>query len=464
MNRLGPAALAAAAFAVAGCGSLIPAYERPAAPVAAAFPDAPAATPGQKAAPDIDWAEFFSAEPRLQRLIALALDHNRDLRIAVLNIERARAQLGAARADAWPTVGMGAGASRQTKTEGGINSTYTAGLSVTAWELDLFGRIRSLGDAAQARLLAGEEARKAAQIALVAAVATAHYALQADDELLALTRRTLTTREDSLKLVRLKFDHGAAAAPELRQAESLLESARVAFAQQTRQRAQGENALVLLLGQAPPADLPAAAALEATTLPDLPAGLPSEVLVRRPDVRQAEQQLIAANATIGAARAALFPRITLTASLGAASPSLAGLFDDGNLAWSFVPQVLLPIFDAGRNRANLDVANVDREIALAGYERAIQAAFREVADALAGRATLAEQLRAQQALALAEDDRARLAEMRWRGGVASHLELYDAQRSAFAAQQALVQLRAAQAQNALLLYRVLGGGWREPPK
>ncbi len=460
MRRLVPTLIASAALA--GCGSLAPRYERPAAPVEAAFPNAPAASAPATPAADLAWADFY-ADARLQRLIGIALENNRDLRIAVLGIERARAQWQATRADVWPTLNAAAAASRQSKADGGVTSLYTAGLAVTSWELDLFGRVRSLGDAAQAQVLASEEARKATQIALVGAVATAHYALLADDALLALTRRTLDSREASLKLVRLKFELGATSALELRQAESLLEGTRLAYAQQTRQRALDENALVLLLGQAVPADLPGAGALEAAALPDVPAGLPSEVLVRRPDVRQAEQQLIAANASIGAARAAFFPRITLTGSLGLASTTLSGLFSNGDIGWSFAPQAVLPIFDAGRNSANLGVAQASRDLAVAQYERAVQVAFREVADALAGRATLAEQLRAQQAQAEAETERARLAELRWRQGVASHLELYDAQRAAYAAQQAVVQLRAAQVQNGVLLYRVLGGGWTDRP-
>ena len=375
------------------------------------------------------------------------------------------------RADELPTVNGGITGSRSPRVGSGsgssINSTYTAGLSVTAYEFDFFGRVRSLSQAQLAQFAGTEEARKTVQISLVASVANAWLGLLADDELLELTRRTLASREESMKLTRLKFDHGASSELDLRQAESLLEGARVALAQQTRQRAQDENALALLLGQPVPPDAASAttpvgaSALAQTVLPDVPAGLPSELLSRRPDIRQAEQQLIAANANIGAARAAFFPRITLSTSVGIASTQLSDLFKGGSLAWSFAPQLVLPIFDAGRNQANLDAAQVNRDIATAQYEKAVQSAFREVADALAGRATLGEQLRAQQAQAAAEQVRTKLADLRYRNGASSYLDVLDAQRSLFTAQQAVVQAQAAERQNRVTLYKVLGGGWKD---
>lgn len=457
------AAGATAALWLAGCASMAPPYERPAAPVAAAFPHAPAGDTAAAlpAAADVPWQQFFG-DPRLQRLIELALRNNRDLRIAALNVEQARAQFDVRSADHWPTVGLGVTGSRQPTGTGRINSVYTAGLAVTAWELDLFGRIRSLGDAALAQYFATDEARKAAHIALVAAVANAHLALQADDELLRVTRQTLGTRTESQRLTRLRFDNGAASQIDLSQADSLLAAARAALAQATRQRALDEDLLVLLVGQPLPADLPPSQPMTSpTAFPALPAGLPSEVLVRRPDVRQAEQQMVAANATIGAARAAFFPRITLTGSVGSASTELSGLFGSGSGAWSFAPQLLQPIFDAGRNRASLASAETAQRIAVAQYERTIQAAFREVADALAGRATLGEQLAALQAQVAAESDRFRLADLRYRNGASSYLEVLDAQRSLFTAQQSLVQVQALHAQNQVALYRALGGGWAE---
>jgi len=446
------------ALALSGCSSMAPPLERPALPVAATFPGLPAGT--QAAAPGAtpEWQRFFGDE-RLRQLITLALQNNRDLKLALLNIEQARAQFDLRRADQWPSLNAGLSGSRQPTSAGGISSSYSAGVLVTAYELDLFGRVRSLADATLAQYLATEEARKAVQISLLAAVANGYYALLGDEELLRVTRQTLVTREDSYRLIKLRFDNGASSQIDLRQAESLLESARVTLAQATRQRALDENALVLLLGQALPAGLPAALPLDAgASLPALPVGLPSDVLLRRPDVRQAEQQLIAANAAIGAARAAFFPRISLTGSVGSVSSELSGLFGNG-MAWSFAPQLLQPIFDAGRNQANLRTSEVGRDIALAQYERAIQSAFREVADALAGRATLGEQLRAQQAQLKAEQDRYRLAELRYRGGAASYLDALDAQRSLFAAQQAQLQVQTQYLQNGVTLYRVLGGGW-----
>ncbi|WP_298826251.1 efflux transporter outer membrane subunit [uncultured Piscinibacter sp.] len=458
LNRRTLAALAAALLT--GCANLAPRYERPAAPVADRFPNAAEAQADATPAAELDWQRFF-ADERLQRLIALALANNRDLRIAALNIEATRAQAAARDADRWPTVNAGLAGSRTPTASGGINSLYTAGLQVTAYEIDLFGRLRNLSDAAAAQVLASEEARRAVQISLVAAVANAHIALAADEALLELTKRTLATREDTHRLIKLRFDNGASSELDLHQSESLLEAARASFAQATRQRALDENALVLLIGQPLPPELPPALPVEAAGLPTLPVGLPAEVLARRPDVRQAEQQLIAAQANIGAARAAFFPRITLTGSVGLASGELSGLFKSGSSAWSFAPQLLQPIFDAGRNQGNLELARASREIAVARYERAIQVAFREVADALAGRATLGEQLDASQRQLEAERSRSRLVELRYRNGAASHLELLDAQRSLFAAEQALVQLQAQSAQNLATLYKVLGGGWRQ---
>ena len=454
-------AAALCALMLAGCASMAPSYERPVAPVARDFPIATAPTPDATPAADLPWQQFF-ADERLKRLIALALDHNRDLRVAVLNIEQARAQFDIRRADRLPTVNAGVGGSRQPSGNGNVNTLYSAGLLVTSYELDLYGRVRSLSDAALAQYLATEEARKAVQISLVASVASAHLALQADDELLRVTEQTLQTRDDSYRLTKLRFDNGASSQIDLRQSESLLAAAQVALAQARRLRALDENALTLLIGQPLPADLPPGLPITASaTFPELPAGVPSDVLTRRPDVRQAEQLLIASNASIGAARAAFFPRISLTGSIGTASSELDGLFKSGSFGWSFAPQLLLPIFDAGRNQANLASVQVSRQIAVAQYERAIQTAFREVADALAGRATLGQQLQAQQALVLAEQDRFRLADLRYRNGASSFLEVLDAQRSLFASQQALVQVQTQQAQNGVALYRALGGGWTD---
>jgi len=421
---------------------------------APAFPNASGSGTAAAALP---WAQAFQGA-RLQRLIPLALANNRDLRVAIANIDAARATAAARDADLWPTVSAGISGSRTPNASGGITSVYQAGLQVSAYELDLFGRLRNLGAAAQAQLLAAEANQQAVQIALVAAVATAEIALQADEALLKITRDTLASREQSLSLIRQRFEGGITGELDLRAGESALQAARVALAQTQRQRALDQNALLLLLGTTPPADVPAPTGLLADFEPlaELPAGVPSEVLTRRPDIRQAEQALAAADANIGAARAAFFPRITLTGSFGTASGQLSGLFK--NTAWSFAPSLIQPLFDAGRNRANLGQARAARDVATAQYEKAIQSAFRDVADALAGRATLAEQRTAQAALVDAEARRLALSEQRYRAGIASSLDMLDAQRSLFAAQQALVQVQSLRAQNLVAVYRVLGGG------
>jgi NodT family efflux transporter outer membrane factor (OMF) lipoprotein len=293
----------------------------------------------------------------------------------------------------------------------------------------------------------------------VASVANTWLSLAADEELLALTRETLATREESLRLTRLRFEAGASSEIDARLAQSLAESARATLAQLQRQRALDLNALALLLGEGVSPEFQVGITTEGVRLPDLPAGVPSEVLVRRPDVRQAEQQLIAANANIGAARAAFFPRISLTAGIGTASSELTGLFKGGSWVYTIAPNLLQPIFDAGRNRAGLASAQALRDIAVAQYERAIQQAFRDVSDALAGRATFGDQLAAQARVVEAESVRFRLARLRYENGVASYLDLLDAQRSLFTAQQALVQVRLSRLQNQVQLYRSLGGGW-----
>jgi len=454
----------AATFFVTGC-SLMPAYERPAAPIAPQWPGAASSaqpSPASvQAAALSDWRVFF-ADPTLQELISAALANNRDLRVATLSIAQARAQLGLRRADQFPTVNATLTGSR-TPSDGSIKSAYAGGLTITAYELDFFGRVASLKEQALAQYLATAEAAQAAQISLMATVTQGWLALLADEELLATSRQTMAAREDSLKLIELKVKHGASSDLEWRLAQTLRESARATLAQQQRQRALDENALTLLLGQ----PLPASAQGELRTAQQgglarqqfapLPAGLPSDLLTHRPDIRQAEQALIAANANIGAARAAFFPRISLTTGVGSASSELSGLFKDGSWGWTLSPQLLLPIFDAGRNQSNLDGARVTRDIAVAQYEKAIQSAFREVADALATRDTLALQLQATQALLTAESERAHLTQLRFDAGAASQLETLDAQRSLFAAQQALVQTRLAVLQNQIALFKALGG-------
>jgi multidrug efflux system outer membrane protein len=461
-------AVLAAVLMVSAC-SLMPTYQRPALPVAEQWPgqSTGATHPATATAGDIAWKDFV-ADPTLQELITVALANNRDLRVASLNMAQAQAQLGLRRADQFPTVNASVAGSRTPNTSGGINSSYSAGLIVTAFELDFFGRVSSLKEQALAQYLATSEAAQAAQISLVATVAQGWLSLLADEDLLALSTRSLASREESLKLVELKLKNGAASDLDWRLAQTLYESARVTLAQQQRQRSLDENALTLVLGQPLPASVSAQLTtantdrLAAMHFADSHAGMPSDLLSRRPDIRQAEQLLIASNANIGAARAAFFPRISLTTGVGSASNELTGLLKNGSWGWTMAPQLVLPIFDAGRNQANLDASKVGRDIAVAQYEKSIQIAFREVADALASRSTLDQQLQAQQALLQAENERSRLTQLRLDNGVANQLEWLDAQRSLVAAQQGLLQTQLAQLQNQITLFKVLGGGSRLP--
>jgi multidrug efflux system outer membrane protein len=412
----------------------------------------------------LEWQTYLT-DPNLRQLIDTALANSRDMRVALLAIDQARAQLGIRRADQFPAVNAAANGSRTPSSSGGINSSYTAGLIVTAYEIDFFDRVASLKEQALAQYLASAEASQTVQISLIAAVTQGWLNLLADEELLAITQQTVSSRDESLKLVELKLKHGAASDFDLRAAQTLLEGARVTLAQQMRQRALDENALVLLLGQplsnAQMVQL-AQHKLAQVSFTELPSGSPSDLLTHRPDIRQAEQNLIASNANIGAARAAFFPRISLTTGVGSASSELSGLFKDGSWGWTLAPQLVLPIFDAGRNQANLDASKVGRDIAIAQYEKSIQTAFREVADALASRSTLAQQSQAQQALLQAEEARSRLTQLRLDNGVANQLEWLDAQRSLFAAQQGMVQTRLANLQNQVALFKVLGGGAHLP--
>jgi len=454
---------------LSGC-SLAPELTKPDAPVAADYPAAPSAyaeNAEARRAVDTGWREFFP-DPRLQALIEQALEHNRDLRLAVLNIEAARAAYDIQRADRLPGVSA-QGSFTRSRTpesvspsgEAVTSSQYQVGLGVAAFELDFFGRVRSLSEAALAEYLATEEAARSAQISLVAEVARAYLAERALAEQLQLARDTLGARENSFKLAQQRYDAGASSALDLRQQETLLESARVSVATLARQRAQAENALTLLVGT-PLRSLPAPVPLaEQRILADLPAGLPSELLSQRPDIRAAEQRLISANANIGAARAAFFPRISLTGTVGSVSGELSDLFGSGTGMWSFMPQITLPIFDGGRNRANLALSEVRKNQAIVNYERTIQTAFKEVADALVARGALDEQLAAQERLTVAQAERFKLAEQRYNGGVASYLDVLDAQRELFAAQQGLVQARQLRLTNAVDLYRGLGGGLLE---
>lgn len=447
-----------------GC-SLAPTYQRPEAPIATAYP----ADPGQgaAAASTTGWREFFP-DQRLQTLIAAALDNNRDLRIAALRIEEARAQYNIQSADLLPTFNAGVSGTRA-RTAAGVNplgvstvsTAYQVGLSLASFELDFFGRVRSLNDASLAQFLATEEAARSARISLIAEVAKAYLAERAFAEQYDLARQTFESRQTAYKLAQQRFEVGASSAFDLRQNETLVQTARASLATLARQRAQATNALTLLVGR-PPNDLPPPSSLsEQNIVTDIPSGLPSELLTRRPDIRGAEQRLLASNANIGAARAAFFPRISLTAGIGTASSELSGLFEAGSRTWSFAPSLVLPIFDAGRNSANLDIAQVRKNVAVADYEKTIQTAFREVSDALVARATLEEQIDAQRAVQEAQAERLKLADQRYQAGVSSSLDVLDAQRELFSAQQSLVQARLLRLTNAIDLYRSLGGGLNE---
>ena len=407
--------------------------------------------------------------PKLQSLIEESLANNRDLRIATLNIEAARHTYRIQRSDLLPAMNASGSFTRQelSKNMSGtgnreITSTYTAGIGTTAYELDLFGRVRSLSNRAINQYLATEEGRKAAQTSLVAEVANAYLTYLADVELLRLTESTLKTRQDGLDLIKRSFDLGAKSRLDVAQSATLVESARANRAQYQRQVGQDKNALTLLVGkEIDPMLLEPQPLSDVQVLETLPVGIPSIVLLDRPDVRQAEYALKAENANIGAARASFFPSISLTGSTGFASTSLSDLFVTGSSGvWSFAPQVTLPIFQAGRLRSNLKLAETNRDIAVARYEKAIQTAFREVADALVARATYTEQLQAQRALVKESDQARSITKARYDHGVDSYFALLDAQRSLFEAQQNEILIHQQTLANLIDLYKALGGGWQ----
>jgi multidrug efflux system outer membrane protein len=442
--------------------------------VAAAYPtgDAYKSPPGgsDKAPPpavDIGWRDF-PTDPRLQRLVEIALANNQDLRVAALNVAQTQAQYRIQRAAMFPQVGGFADAS-SSRTPGSLTTTgnalvahdYSVGVSAS-WELDFFGRLQSLNDQALQQYFATAQARKAAQILLVSQVADQYLIMLADDELLAVTQRTLETAQASYQLTLLQFQTGTGTELSVRQAETVVEQANANHAAQLRGRAQAENALVLLLGQPLPADLPPPASLDAQAiLADIPAGLPSDLLARRPDIMQAEATLRGANANIGAARAAFFPTISLTGNLGTASSALAGLFSAGSLAWSFLPSITLPIFEAGKLQASLDVATLQKDINVAQYQKTIQTAFREVADGLAARGTYDDEVAALERFTGAQQATLDLSELRFRNGVDNYLTVLTAQTGLYSAELTLVQERLARLTNLVDLYQFLGGGWIE---
>jgi len=446
-----------------GC-SLAPTYVRPDAPVSANFADAEKSVSGRPSAKETQWRTFFT-EPRLQALITTALEQNRDLRMAALRIEEARALYDIQSADRLPNVnGNMSGARARTpvslSSTGNpvVSSNYQVGLSLASFELDFFGRVRSLNEAALAQYLATEHARQAAQMSLIAEVAKAYLTERALAEQFELAKKTLEGRQATYQFTQQRFDAGASSALDVRLSETLMLSARTSLSAFERQRAQAANALTLLVGK-PLNDFPHARSFSEQQLAtDLSAGLPSDLLSNRPDIQAAEQRLKATNANIGAARAAFFPRIALTSSIGTASNALSGLFETGSRSWTFAPQLTLPIFDAGRNNANLTLAQVRNNIAVADYEKSIQVAFREVADTLAARSALDAQLSDQTALRDAQADRLRLADLRFKNGIASAIDVLDAQREMYTAEQSLVQTHLLRLTNAIDFYRALGGG------
>jgi multidrug efflux system outer membrane protein len=474
MNRPGLPALFLC-LVIAGC-TMAPQYERPSSPVSPDWPaggaygtHGPAGPPGTVAA-DVAWRDFFG-DARLQRLIELALGNNRDLRVAALNVEAAQSQYRIARSYLLPDVGVTGTASRQHLASGSVASgggggspttfnRFSLTVNAAAYELDLFGRIRSLKEKALEQYLATDEARISAQISLVAAVATQYLTQRELEEDLEMTRRTLESVQAYHDLLQKSFELGNASELEVSTAEAQVQSARSNVAGLTRLLAQAENALVVLVGQSLPADLPAARTLSSQKLiADLPAGLPSDLLERRPDILAAEHALKAANANIGAARAAFFPRVLLTGSAGFSSTELASLFTPNAQTWAFVPQITVPIFENAYNQANLDLAHVEKRIEIANYEKTIQTAFREVSDALAGRQTFDIETDANEKLVEAQRRRYTLADARYRNGLDSYLSVLIAQQDLYAAELRLAQSRFAQLANLVSLYKALGGGW-----
>ena len=471
MTYLKTIAAAASALALAGCALQEP-YQRPdAAP--AAYPTGPAYAsdkPGTTvSAFDTGWAEFLG-DASLRRLVRIALDNNRDLRVAMLRVEQARAQLRLQQAARVPQVDLSVAGSNSKNNSAstddanrnrGVSYNRSAGLSAS-WELDFFGRLNALDNVAREQYLATSHARQAAQILLVAQVSEQYLSMLTFGEQLAVSNDTEAAARESYRIARLRYDTGTGSELDATLAQGVVQQAQANQAALIRQQAQAKNALVLLLGQQLPDDLAAPVPLrDLALMADIPAGLPSDLLLRRPDVQQAEALLRAENARIGVARAAFFPRIALTATAGTASSSLGNLFSSGSGAWSFAPQLLLPLFDGGANQANLDAARIEKNIGVAQYQQSVQVAFREVADGLAARGTYEAELAARQAYSDTQQRRLALAELRYDNGVDDYLSVLNAKTDLYNAQIALVAARLNRWNSLLELYRALGGGWRE---
>ncbi|WP_085626652.1 MULTISPECIES: efflux transporter outer membrane subunit [unclassified Pseudomonas] len=453
----------ALACALIGC-SLAPTYQRPEAPVPAQWGNATG--PQGQAVGQLDWQAFI-LDPTLRQLVGTALGNNRSLRQALLDIEQARALYGIRRADRVPGLNAGASGNRQhlpsdLSSDGreGVYSTYQVGLSLPEYEIDLFGRVKSLSDAALEQYLATEEVSRAAHIALIAEVSQAYLTLDGAERRLTLTRQTLGSREDSLALVDQRRTVGTATALDHQEALGLVEQSRAELESVLREQQQAYNALVLLLGSASAAKvIPAERPEVPMLLQDIAPGAPSALIERRPDILAAEHRLRARNADIGAARAAFFPRISLTGSFGTSSAQMSGLFEGGSRSWGFMPQLTLPLFDAGRNKAALSLAEARKDSAVAAYEGTIQTAFREVADALAASDTLRREEIARKALADTSRASLALAKARYEGGVDSHLRYLDAQRNTYLNEAAAIDASIERQKSLVDLFRALGGGW-----
>jgi len=490
--RLRQAACAIAfAFALlAGC-TLDPHYERPAAPIPAAYPkgDAYESTTVARTAADADasatsttsttsttsatsattavtpalasdtaWRNFFRDE-RLQRLIEIALANNRDLRVAALNVAEYEAQYRITRAALGPSV-TGTGSLTRERTQGAIASSSDVSVGTTSWEVDFFGRLRSLKRQALENYLATDASRQSTQISLIATVATDYLTLLADERLLQLTENTVKSDQSTYDVTRRVQQLGNASLLDVQQAQNSLASAKASLASYRRAVAQDRNNLTAVLGAPIPDDLPPARAFDDESMfADIGAGVPSLLLTRRPDIVQAEHALKAANANIGAARAAFFPKIALTATAGTSSSTLSNLFKAGTGAWAFAPSVSVPIFDYGSNKASLDVARIEKQIEVADYESAIQTAFKEVSNALTARATYVDQVQADREYVASAQSYYSLAEARYKAGTDSFLTFLDAQRTLYTAQQQLATDILSRQSNLVTLYKVLGGGW-----
>ncbi len=474
---------------LAGC-QFAPTHERPASPTAPRYPHALDAGTAGIAPASIGWREFL-LDPRLQTFIDLALERNRDLQVAVERIEEARGQFRVQNADRYPNLGLNADATRGRFPAGtgastgtgaavgaggapggsataagvGVIERYSLGIGVSAFELDFWGRVRNLSEAARAQYLATVEAQRAFRLSLIADVSATYLAVREADQRIALAEATVRSRRDGLRIAQVRFDAGITSALDYNQAQALLTQAATELAALRLTHAQQQNFLTQLIGGEPPAPLPVAEPLARQVNPvTLAAGLPSELLLVRPDILAAEEQLRAARANIGVARAAFFPQVSLTGSAGYASSELSNLISSDNRTWSIGPSISLPLFDFGRNRGNLTVAEARENITIAEYERAIEVAFREVADALAGRRYLAEQVAAQRENVATLRRIADLAQERYAEGVVNYLEVLDAERNRFDAEQAFIQVQRAQVQNLIELYVALGGGTAAEPR